>query len=264
MQGVYFYGGIFMDLGLKGLKVIVTGATKGIGSAAALTFAREGADVAICARNAAEVEAAVSALEQSGGRVSGRALDVADAPSLKNWVRDIASEWGHIDIVVSNVSALAIGNDDASWKKGFEIDMMGTVNLVNAAMPHLERSQHASIVTISSVSGREIDFASGPYGAFKAALIHYTQGLAFHLAGKKIRANSVSPGNTFFDGGVWHQIQQGNPTLYQEALALNPTGRMATPQEIANAIVFIASPAASFVTGTNLVVDGALTRGVQL
>ncbi|HEV7930689.1 MAG TPA: SDR family NAD(P)-dependent oxidoreductase [Nitrosospira sp.] len=253
-----------MDLGLKGLKVIVTGATKGIGRAAAFTFAREGADVALCARNAAEVNDTVGELKTRGGDVLGRALDVADASSLKDWVRDIASQWGQIDVVVSNVSALAIANDDESWKKGFDIDMMGTVNLVNAAMPHLEQSNNAAIVTISSVSGREIDFASGPYGAFKAAIVHYTQGLAFHLAHKKIRANSVSPGNTFFEGGVWHQIQQGNPKLYQEALALNPTGRMATPQEIANAIVFIASPAASFVTGTNLVVDGALTRGVQL
>jgi 3-oxoacyl-[acyl-carrier protein] reductase len=140
---------------------------------------------------------------------------------------------------------------------------MGTVRLVNAAMPMLEKSKHPSIVTISSVSGREIDFASGPYGAFKAAIIHYTQGLAYHLAGKGIRANSVSPGNTYFAGGVWNQIEVGNPELFKAALALNPTGRMGTPQEMANAAVFLASPAASFVTGTNLVVDGALTKGVQ-
>ena len=98
---------------------------------------------------------------------------------------------------------------------------------------------------------------------WKAAIVHYTQGLAFHLAGKRIRANSVSPGNTYFEGGVWNQIELGNPKFYAEALALNPTGRMGTPQEMANAAVFLASPAASFITGTNLVVDGALTRGVQ-
>jgi len=141
--------------------------------------------------------------------------------------------------------------------------MMGTVRLVNAAMPSLEQSKHPSIVTISSVSGREIDFASGPNGAFKAAIIHYTQGLAFHLASKGIRANTVSPGNTYFPGGVWQQIEQGNPTLFKQAMDLNPTGRMGTPQEMANAVAFLASPAASFITGSNLVVDGALTRGVQ-
>ena len=141
--------------------------------------------------------------------------------------------------------------------------MMGTVRLVNAAMPWLEKSPHPSIVTISSVSGREIDFASGPYGAFKAAIIHYTHGLAFHLAGKGIRANSVSPGNTYFPGGVWEQIEHGNPALFKQAMDLNPTGRMGTAQEMANAVAFLASPASSFTTGTNLVVDGALTRGVQ-
>jgi 3-oxoacyl-[acyl-carrier protein] reductase len=114
------------------------------------------------------------------------------------------------------------------------------------------------------VSGREIDFACGAYGALKAALVHYTQGLAYNLAGKGIRANTVSPGNTYFPGGVWNQIETGNPELFAAALGLNPTGRMGTPQEMANAVAFIASPRASFITGANLVVDGALTKGVQL
>ena len=104
---------------------------------------------------------------------------------------------------------------------------------------------------------------SAAYGAMKAALIHFTQGIAFKLAVKNIRANSVSPGNTYFPGGVWEQIEHGNPELFATALALNPTGRMAKPEEVARAVAFIASPAASFITGVNLVVDGALTRGVQ-
>jgi 3-oxoacyl-[acyl-carrier protein] reductase len=141
---------------------------------------------------------------------------------------------------------------------------MGAVRLVDAALPHLRRSDAGSIVTISSVSGREVDFAAGPYGAFKAALVHYTQGLAFQLAAEGIRANTVSPGNTYFPGGVWEQIEQGDPELFASALALNPTGRMGRPDEMATAIAFVASPRASFITGTNLVVDGALTRGVQL
>jgi NAD(P)-dependent dehydrogenase (short-subunit alcohol dehydrogenase family) len=109
-----------------------------------------------------------------------------------------------------------------------------------------------------------VDFAAGPYGTFKAAIVHYVQGLAYQLAAKGIRANTVSPGNVYFKGGVWDWIENNNPALYAEALALNPTKRMATPQEIANAVAFVASPVASFVSGTNLVVDGALTRGVQL
>ncbi|MDN7181035.1 SDR family oxidoreductase [Caballeronia sp. SEWSISQ10-4 2] len=254
-----------MDLQLKGLKAIVTGGTKGIGLAIARTLAREGVDVAICARDAAAVEAAVVDLKGlSGGRALGASIDVADGAALKAWVASVGTQWDGLDIVVANVSALAIGNDIESWRKEFETDLLGTVNLVDAALSFLESSKAGSIVAISSVSGREIDFAAGPYGTFKAALVHYVQGLAYQLAPRGIRANTVSPGNVYFEGGVWDWIEHNNPTLYAEALALNPTGRMANPQEIANAVVFVASPAASFVSGTNLVVDGALTRGVQL
>ena len=254
-----------MDLQLKGLKAIVTGGTKGIGLAIARTLASEGADVAICARDAAAAEkTAVALMEAGAGKALGAAVDVADGPALQRWVNEVATQWGGLDIVVANVSALAIGNDIDSWRREFETDLLGTVNLVDAAMPFLEQSKAAAIVAISSVSGREIDFAAGPYGTFKAALIHYVQGLAYQLAPKGIRANTVSPGNVYFEGGVWDWIEHNNPKLYEEALALNPTGRMARPQEIANAVAFVASPVASFVSGTNLVVDGALTRGVQL
>ena len=252
-----------MDLQLKGLRAVVSGGTKGIGRAMAETLASEGADVAICARNGEEVKATAAALAKKGVRSLGHVVDVGDGKALKGWVEAVAAAFGGIDIVIANVSALAIGGDEEGWRRGFEVDLMHSVRLVNAAMPWLEKSRAGSIVTISSVSGREIDFAAGPYGAFKAALIHYTQGLAYQLAGKGIRANTVSPGNTYFEGGVWNKIKDGNPDLYQTALGLNPTGRMGTPQEMANAAVFLASPVASFITGTNLVVDGALTRGVQ-
>jgi 3-oxoacyl-[acyl-carrier protein] reductase len=252
-----------MDLKLKGLRAIVTGGTKGIGRAIAETLADEGASVAICSRNAAEAAEAAAALSARGVKASGKMVDVSNGPALAAWVQEVAADFGGLDIVVANVSALAIPDDEASWNASFQTDLMGTVRLVNAAMPFLEASKAPAIVTISSVSGREIDFAAGPYGTFKAAIIHYTQGLAFQLAGKGIRANTVSPGNTYFEGGVWNKIKDGNPVLYKTALDLNPTGRMGTPQEMANAAVFLASPAASFITGTNLVVDGALTRGVQ-
>jgi 3-oxoacyl-[acyl-carrier protein] reductase len=252
-----------MDLGLKGSRVLVTGGTKGIGRAVAETFASEGANVGICARNQADVDRTVSALKARGVSAYGGSADVSDGAALKAWVTNMATQLGGIDVVVANVSALSVGPDDESWEKEFSTDMMGTVRLVNAAMPYLEKSEAGAIVTISSVSGREIDFAAGPYGTFKAAIIHYTQGLAYQLASKGIRANTVSPGNTYFEGGVWNTIKDNNPELYKTALALNPTGRMGTPQEMANAVVFLASRAASFITGTNLVVDGALTRGVQ-
>lgn len=252
-----------MDLGLTGRRALVTGGTKGIGGAIIDLLADEGAAVALCARNAAEVDAKVAALRARGVTATGRAVDVADSPALRRWIAEAAEELGGLDILVPNVSALAVGADEAAWRGGFSVDIMGTVTAVDAAMPFLERSDAGAIVVISSVSGREIDFAAGPYGAFKAALIHYAQGLAYQLAPKNIRANSVSPGNTYFAGGVWPRIEKDNPALFAEALRLNPTGRMGRPEEVARAAVFLASPAASFITGTNLVVDGALTRGVQ-
>jgi 3-oxoacyl-[acyl-carrier protein] reductase len=252
-----------MDLQLEGAKVLVTGGTRGIGAAVVAEFLAEGADVAMCARTAADVERAV---ETAGGpgTLSGAVVDVSRREEVTDWVERSAAELGGIDAVVANVSAIAAANDLESWRLSIDVDLMGTVALVDAALPHLRRAGGGSIVTISSVSGREIDAFAGPYGTVKAALVHYTQGLAHQLAAEKIRANSVSPGNTYFPGGVWELTEHNDPEFFAEALALNPTGRMATPEEIARPVVFLSSAAASFVTGTNLVVDGALTRGVQL
>jgi 3-oxoacyl-[acyl-carrier protein] reductase len=252
-----------MDLGLQGLRALVTGGTRGIGRAIVEVLAAEGASVGFCARTERDVTDTAGTLSGRGRTVSGHVVDVADREGMQRWVATSAAELGGVDIVVANVSALVIPDETANWQASFDVDLMGTVGLIKAAMPHLEQSAAASILTISSVSGREIDFAAGPYGVVKAAIIHYTQGLAYQLAPKGIRANSLSPGNTYFPDGVWENIEQHNPELFATALALNPTGRMAKPEEIARAAAFLVSPAASFITGTNLLVDGALTRGVQ-
>lgn len=253
-----------MDLGLKGKVALVTGGSKGIGRRVVEIFAEEGAHVALCARSAAEVEETVAAVEAKGVRAFGAALDVADKAALEAWVADAAAALGGVDMVVANVSALAVGVDEAAWRSGFDVDLLHTIRLVEAAMPFLEASDAASILAISSVSGRESDFTGYAYGAYKAALVHYMHTLAVNLAAKGIRANAVSPGNTYFDGGIWQKIETGAPELYAKSLALNPTGRMARPEEIARGVVFLSSPASSFTTGTNFVIDGALTRGVQL
>jgi NAD(P)-dependent dehydrogenase (short-subunit alcohol dehydrogenase family) len=252
-----------MDLQLTGSRVLVTGGTRGIGRAIVEAFADEGAAVEFCARDAGEIEMTEKELAGRGAGVRGVQLDVRDGAALTAWVEAAAGRLGGLDAVVANISALAIPDTEENWYASFEVDLMHTVRLATAALPHLEASGTGSIVAISSVSGRESDFASGPYGTMKTAIIGYVSGLALQLAGR-VRANVVSPGNTYFPGGVWEQIEQGNPELFSTAMGLNPTGQMGTPEETARAVVFLSSPAASRISGTNLVVDGALTRGVQL
>jgi len=251
-----------MDLKLEGRTVLVTGGTRGIGRAIVEGFVAEGANVGFCARTVSDVEATAQAISGAGD-VVGTTVDMGDAAAIAAWVADSAERFGGIDVIVSNVSALAIADTDENWEASLRVDLMGTVRLVKASMPHLENSDVPSIVAISSVSGREADFASGPYGTAKSAIIAYIQGLAFQLAEKGIRANTVSPGNTYFPGGVWEGIESDTPEFFDFAMGLNPTGRMAKPAEIAAGVVFLASPVSSFTTGTNLVIDGALTRGIQ-
>jgi 3-oxoacyl-[acyl-carrier protein] reductase len=252
-----------MDLNLAGTRVLVTGGTRGIGRAIVEGFLDEGAHVAFCARNPDEVAATQETLSERG-TVTGSTVDVGDGEALAAWVEQSAESLGGLDVVVANVSALAIPDTEENWQASLNVDLMHTVRLVRAAMPHLERSKAASIVAVSSVSGRESDFASGPYGTAKTAIIGYVNGLAMQLAEQGIRANTVSPGNTYFEGGVWESIETGNPDLFKTAMDLNPSGQMGTPEEVAGPVVFLASPVARRISGTNLVVDGALTRGIQL
>src|SRR3954468_16280963 len=236
-----------MDLKLSGTRVLVTGGTRGIGRAVVEAFLAEGAHVAFCARNPQEVSDTQKALSEQG-TVSGATVDVGDAEALAAWVEKSADTFSGLDVVVANVSALAIPDTKENWQASLNVDLMHTVRLVRAALPHLERSDAASIIAISSVSGRESDFASGPYGTAKTALIGYIHGLALQLADKGIRANTVSPGNTYFEGGVWAHIESGDPDLFATAVGLNPPGHMGTPEEIAGPVVFLASRKAARVS----------------
>jgi 3-oxoacyl-[acyl-carrier protein] reductase len=252
-----------MDLGLKGKKAIVTGGTRGIGLAIAKLLAAEGCDVAICARHREAVDQTVAQLERAGVKATGGAVDVADLAALRTWIGEAGAALGGLDIFVANVSALAQGMDEASWRRGFEIDVMGTVFGIEAALPVIEQSAAGSIVVVGSTAMAEIYGPNRSYAAVKATLVPYVKGLARNLAAKNVRANMVSPGNVYFKGGVWNVVEERNPEMFASMLARNPTGRMGTPEEVANAVVFLASPRASFITGTNLIIDGALTQRVQ-
>jgi 3-oxoacyl-[acyl-carrier protein] reductase len=256
-----------MDLQLGGKAAIVLGATRGIGRAIAELLAEEGADVGICARDARQVGEAVKALSARGAKAFGRAVDIADGAALKAFVAEAGENLGGIDILVCNASARVRETSAEAWRTMIETDLLGAVNAFEASRAKLEAAAaargDAAVVLIASVAAAEADGASA-YAPMKAALVHYAKGLARELAPKQVRVNVVSPGHVLFEGGTWAIARDQNPDLYAELIALNPTGRMGTPEEIAAAAVFLASSRSSFTTGANLVVDGTITVRVGL
>jgi len=255
-----------MDLQLAGKKALVTGSTRGIGLAIVERLALEGAAVAIGARSGDAVADTVKALRSTGTKAWGQSVDVRDAAAMRSWVEQAATALGGIDILVLNASALSFGPGVEALRSAFDVDLVHTVTAVEAAMPHLERSRSGSIVAIGSIGGVEVSELNAhskvSYGTVKAALHFYIKSLARDLAPKGIRANVVSPGSTFVDGGPWDRVKRDQPERFDHAVSMIPLGRMARPQEIANVVAFMASPAASYVTGANLVVDGCFTRRI--
>jgi NAD(P)-dependent dehydrogenase (short-subunit alcohol dehydrogenase family) len=253
-----------MDLKLRGKRALVTGGTRGIGRAIALTLAHEGAHIGICARDRKAVDETVGVLAAMGVKAWGRPVDVSDGKALCDWVSEGAEALGGLNIIVTNASAFASDASPREFRRAFDVDLMHTVNAASAAIPHLEKSGVGAIIAISSISGSEdYGYEDAAYGAMKAALNFYVKSLARHLAPKNIRANTVSPGTTYFKDGYWHKVEVEQPAAFASSMANNPMGRMATPEDIANMVVFLASPAAGFVSGANIVVDGSLTRRVQ-
>jgi len=252
-----------MDLGLKGKKVILTGGSRGIGRATAETFAAEGADIAFCSRNADQVAETVASLSKHGGKVIGEVFDMeSGAEAYKAWLSSAAETLGGCDIFVPMISTSGAGAT-GDWQKSLDYDVMGAVNGCETLEPYLEKSGSSAVVIVSSTAGVETFIVPQGYNALKGSLIVYAKQLSQAWGSKHIRVNCVSPGPIKFAGGNWEAIKDLAPELYNATEATFALGRWGGPEEVARTIVFLASPASSYTTGTNVVIDGGYTKRVQ-
>ncbi|MCY4214201.1 MAG: SDR family oxidoreductase [Gammaproteobacteria bacterium] len=251
-----------MDLQLKGGKALITGGSRGIGRAIAEALSDEGCNVAICARNEGQVNEAVAALSAKGVTAFGQAVDVGDGDALKAWVEASAEALGGIDNIVSNVSG-GNGRTEADWRANFEHDMLGTVRMVEAAMPHLENSDNGSILVISTTAALEAFIGPHSYNAIKAALLNYSGALAQEAGAKGIRVNAISPGPIMIEGGAWDNIKQHMTPFYESTVAGIPVGRMGRAEEVAAQAALLASPLGAYTNGANIVIDGGFTKRIQ-
>lgn len=242
-----------------GKRVIVMGGSRGIGRSIALGFAAQGASVSICARNRGPLDATRREIEAFGVTAHAASVDLADASAIEAYVPDAVAALGGLDILVNNASGFGHSDDEEGWAASLTIDMMAIVRGSHAAIPHMKPG--SSIVNISSISALRASSRSAPYGAIKAAVMHYTASQAKMLAKQGIRVNGVAPGSIEFPGGTWEDRKSSNPELYRSTLASIPFGRMGKPEEVAQVVLFLASDKASWVTAQTIVVDGGQLVG---
>lgn len=251
-----------MDLGLKGLKVILTGGSRGIGRRTLELFAQEGCDVAFFSRNPDQVAETKTALEKFGGKVVASAFDMTEGDKYQAWLTDAAEQLGGCDIFIPGASASGSGAT-GDWNLCYQFDLMGAVRGCEALEPHLEASAHGSVVFMGSTAGVETFLVPQAFNTIKGALLIYAKQLGQAWGAKGIRVNTVSPGPVEFSGGNWDKIREGAPELYASQTAQFALGRIGAPDDVAATVVFIASPASRYTTGTNVIVDGGYTKRVQ-
>jgi 3-oxoacyl-[acyl-carrier protein] reductase len=240
----------------RGYRVVVAGGSKGIGRSIALAFAASGAAVSVCARGQAALGETVYAIAKHGVPAHGQSCDLSDATAIDAYIEQAAESLGGIDVLVNNATGYGPGDSDEGWLANFNVDLMAAVRASRAALPHLAASPYASILHTSSIAALHPRPSTPAYGAMKAALSHYASSQALLLAPQRIRVNAIAPGSIDFDGGLWDRCKREDPARYAAVLAKIPFGRYGTPEEVAHAALFLASPWASWITGQTLCVDG--------
>ena len=244
----------------EGKRVVVCGGSRGIGRSVALGFAAAGAAVSICARSAGPLEETRGEIAAKGVPAHAVPCDLADGPAVLAYVEAAAEALGGVDVLVNNASGFGAPDTEEGWQAGLSVDVMATVRASRAALPHLERSR-GCVVNLSSISGFMPSTRTPAYAAVKALLVNYTASQAQMHAPKGVRVNGVAPGSIEFPGGSWEKRRTSDPELYGGILKSIPFGRLGTPEEVAEVVLFLSSPRARWVTGQTIIVDGGQMWG---
>lgn len=262
-----------MDLGLQGKVALVTAASKGLGKATALQFAREGAQVALCARSELADQAAADIRRETGADVLALRADVTRPEDIERAIDATVGKFGGLDILVTNAggppSASFVDIDLNTWQKAVDLTLLSAVRLIKAALPHLRKSAAPAILTMTSYSVRQPIPNLVLSNSIRLAVIGLTKTLSQELGPDRIRVNSILPGWTYTERVeelMGARAARSGKTREEEAAGITatvPLGRMGRPEEFANVAVFLCSPAASFVNGVMLQVDGGIYKGTM-